>query len=87
MPVVRVWSFLRNPFSFLFANSQHEERVVAYVVREHDRGRSVADILDDPYVRNRCSPQETARLLERPDLIRALGDDVVEAAKQSLPTS
>ena len=84
--MLRVWSFLRSPFSFLFANSQHEERVSAYVLREHDRGRSLADILDDPYVRNRCSPHETARLLERPDLIRALGDDVVEAAKHSLPS-
>jgi hypothetical protein len=82
--VVRVWSFLRSPFSFLFANSQHEERVAAYVLREHDRGRALADILEDPFVRNRCSPREISRLLERPDLIRALGDDVVEAAKQTL---
>jgi hypothetical protein len=84
--VLRLWSLLRSPFSFLFADSRHEERVVAYILREHDRGRALADILDDPFVRNRCTPHETARLLDRPDLIRALGDDVVESAKEGLPT-
>jgi hypothetical protein len=71
----------RNPFSFLFARSRSEERLVAYVLREHDRGRSLAEILDDPYVRNRCTPQERARLLDNPELIRAIGDDVVEQTR------
>ena len=75
---------LRNPFSFLFARPRTEERLAAYVIREHDRGRSLADILDDPYVRNRCSPQECARILDRPEVIRALGDDIVEAARGRL---
>ena len=75
---------LRGLFSFLGAQSTQEERVVAYVIREHDRGRSLTDILDDPYVRNRCSPQEIARLLDRPELLKAIGDDMAEAAKQAL---
>jgi hypothetical protein len=77
--------FFRGLFSFLGARSSHEERVAAYVIREHDRGRSLQDILDDPYVRNRCSPQELARLLDRPDVIKAIGDDTAEAAKAGLP--
>jgi hypothetical protein len=76
--------FFRGLFSFLWARPSHEERVAGYVIREHDRGRSLDDILDDPYVRNRCSPQETARLLDRPDIIKAIGDDMAEAAKQAL---
>ena len=84
--MVRIGSLLRSPFSFLFAKSGQEERVTTYIIREHDRGRSLADILEDPYVRNRCTPAETARLLERPDLIKALGGKVVESAKQTLPT-
>src|SRR5262245_66642510 len=55
--------FFRSVFSFLGTKSTQEERVAAYVIREHDRGRSMEDILDDPYVRNRCSPHELARLL------------------------
>jgi hypothetical protein len=66
-------SFLRNPFSFLFARSGAEERLAAYVIREHGRGRSVAEILEDPYLRNRTTEQQRARLLERPEVIRAIG--------------
>jgi len=87
LAVVRIGSLLRSPFSFLFAKSGKEERVATYVIREHDRGRSLAEILDDPYVRNRCTPQETARLLDRPDVVKALGSDVAESAKQTLPTA
>ena len=55
--------------------------MAAYVIREHERGRSLDDILDDPYVRNRCSPAEVARLLDRPDVLKAIGDDMAAEAK------
>ena len=77
----RLASFFRNPFSFLFAKSSHEDRVVAYVIREHERGRALAEILEDPYVRNRTTPLERERLLDRPEVVRALGDDVVTATR------
>jgi hypothetical protein len=76
-------SFFRNPFSFLFTRSTHTDRVAAYVIREHERGRSLTEILEDPYVRNRLSPEEQARLLDQPELIRALGDDIVTAARNA----
>jgi hypothetical protein len=69
--------FFRN----LFSRSDHVDRVTAYVIREHERGRALAEILDDPYVKNRTTPQERERLLDRPEVIRALGDDVVEQAR------
>jgi hypothetical protein len=77
----RLGALLRNPFSFLFTSSSHEDRVAAYLIREHERGRALAEILEDPYVRNRCTPQERERLLDRPELIRALGDDTISAAR------
>jgi hypothetical protein len=80
--VVRLGSFLRNPFSFLFARSGKEERIAAYVIREHERGRSLAEILEDPYVRNRCTQHEIARLLDQPEVIRALGESTVEAERE-----
>jgi hypothetical protein len=76
--------FFRNVFSFLGTKSTQEERVAAYLIREHDRGRSVEDILDDPYVRNRCSPNEIKRVLDRPDVLKAIGDSMAEAAKADL---
>lgn len=74
----------RNPFSFLFARSTQEERVAAYVIREHERGRSLEEILNDPYVRNRLTPQQRSRLLDRPDVIRAIGNDIVESARATI---
>ena len=79
--MARLAEIFRNPFSFLFSGSSHEDRVAAYVIREHERGRSLTEILEDPYVRNRCSQQEVKRLLYRPELIRALGDDIVSGAR------
>jgi hypothetical protein len=85
--VGRLRGFFRNPFSGLFARSAREDRLAAYVIREHDRGRPLADILEDPYLRNRATPQERARLLDNPDLIRAIGEDLVGAARSEVPAS
>lgn len=78
---------LRDLFSFLFTRSSNEERVAAYVVREHERGRALAEILDDPYVKNRTTPMERDRLLDRPEVIRALGRDVVQSVREAGLTS
>ena len=45
-----------------------------YVLREHTRGRSLQEVLDDPYVRNRSTPEQRARLLDRPEVVAALGE-------------
>ena len=82
--MARLSQFLRNPFTFLFTRSTAEERVIGYVLREHERGRSLAEILDDPYIRNRLTPHERERLLDRPEIIRAVGDDVAREAKVEL---
>ncbi|MCW2977002.1 MAG: hypothetical protein JWM06_2283 [Actinomycetia bacterium] len=63
-----------------------EEQVVAYLIREHARGRKVSEILEDRYVQNRLTPQQQARLLERPEVIHALGEQNVDAARQLLST-
>jgi hypothetical protein len=79
--MIRFASLLRNPFSFLFARSSSEDRVAAYVIREHDRGRSIDEILEDPYVRNRLTPEARARVLERPEVIHAVGESVAAEAR------
>ena len=80
----RLSDIFRNPFSFLFTRSSQEDRLAAYLVREHQRGRALDDILDDPYVRNRAHPQEISRVLERPEVIRAVGEGTVAAEQQKL---
>jgi hypothetical protein len=76
-------SFLRNPFSFLFATTKKEERIVEYIIREHDRSRSLDEILEDPYIRNRATPQEQARLLDRPELVHALGESAIAPQREA----
>ena len=73
---------LKDIFSFLFQRSAGEERVAQYVIREHDRGRPLAEVLEDRYVQNRLqSPEQRARLLDRPEIVQAVGSDKAEAAK------
>jgi hypothetical protein len=82
--VPKLWSALRSPFSFLFTSTGAEDRVAAYVIREHGRGRTLADILEDPYVRNRLTEEQRKRLLDRPDIIRAVGNDTIAELRTSV---
>lgn len=59
-----------------------EEALAAYIVREHKQGRSVEEILDDPYLKNRATEDQRIRLLERPEVIRAIGEDTAEMARE-----
>ena len=74
----------RNPLSFLFERSSQEDRLAAYVIREHDRGRSLEEILNDRYILNRTTPQQLQRLLENPDVVRTLGQDTIESVRMSM---
>src|SRR5919108_336582 len=74
----RLASLLRSPFSFLFSGTSAEDRVAAYVIREHSPGRGLAEILQDRYVQNRLDTQQQRRLLDRPEVVHALGDEAVE---------
>jgi hypothetical protein len=82
--VLRLAALVRSPFSFLFARTSAEEHVAAYLMREHGRGRPVDEILQDPYVRNRLTPEQQSRMLGRPELIHTLGEQNLEAARQYL---
>ena len=53
-----------------------------YVIREHRRGRPLREVLDDNYVTNRCTPEQIRRLLDRPEVVHALGDDGASAREE-----
>ncbi len=82
----RISDLFRSPFSFLFARSSTEDRIAAYVIREHARGRRLKEILEDRYVLNRLTPQQRLRLLDRPEVIQALGDEAVDQSRRELET-
>ena len=48
------------------------------------RGRSLEDVLADAYVVNRSTPEQRARVLERPEIVEAIGDHTLEAMRRSL---
>jgi hypothetical protein len=82
----RISDLFRAPFSFLFARSSTEDRIASYVIREHARGRRLNEILEDRYVLNRLTPQQRLRILDRPEVIQALGDEAVEQSRRELET-
>src|SRR4051812_11804095 len=60
IPPVGLTDFIRN----LVSPRDPLDRVATYVLREHERGRQLQEILDDPYVTNRTNVEQRARLLD-----------------------
>ena len=40
--------------------------------------------MDDPYLKNRTSDEQRLRLLERPEVIRAIGENTAAEAREQL---
>jgi hypothetical protein len=74
----------RNPFKSLFGKTRREQYVERYVLREHRKGRAFAEILEDPYVLAWSTPDERARLLERPDVVAAVGANAIADLRAAL---
>jgi hypothetical protein len=56
-----------------------EERVVEYVIREVRNGRKLQDALNDPFVKNRLSEERLAHVLENPEVIAAIEQEISNA--------
>ena len=56
-----------------------EERVVEYVIREVHNGRKLSEALDDPYVKNRLSEDKVAQVLENPEIVTVVEEQISEA--------
>ena len=61
--------------------------MATYVIREHERGRALAEIMEDKYVQNRLTPEQRRRLLDRPEVIRAIGQGEREAVQAQVGPS
>ena len=80
-------SAFKNLFSFLFQKSSAEEHVARYVIREHESGRALDEILADKYVQNRLTPEQQRRLLDRPEIIESVSRETIDSAKASVESS
>lgn len=56
-----------------------EERVVEYVIREVHNGRKLTETLHDPYVKNRLSDERLEHVLENPEVISALEEQIASS--------
>ena len=58
-----------NKFLSSLFDNPLEERVIEYIVRQIESGRSLFEALEDPYVRNRVPEERRAELLSDPDIL------------------
>jgi hypothetical protein len=58
-----------------------EERVIEYVIREVHNGRRLMEVINDPYVRNRLSDEKVQNVLENPEVVDALEQEIKSAFK------
>ncbi|HKC78364.1 MAG TPA: hypothetical protein VKB70_08275 [Gaiellaceae bacterium] len=71
-----------GPYFFSARRQFREERLLAYIHREHEKGRHLTEILEDPYV-ERCGSREFVwETLRDTPLIELLGADVREAIQR-----
>jgi hypothetical protein len=79
-------------FARLFGSSESDQprshskmdSLAAYIIREHRTGRGLEEILEDPYLKNRATDEQRLRLLERADVIRAVGEDTAAMAAETV---
>lgn len=66
------------------SESARHKRLVEYVVRQVGQGRALAEVFEDPYVTNRISDIERRALLDEPEVVEAVGDDVVNEMRRRI---
>ena len=75
---------IKNPFASLFSSTRREQYLTRYVLRETAKGRSLDEVLTDPYIRNRSTPEERARLIEQPEIVKAIGASRIDELERAL---
>jgi hypothetical protein len=60
------------------------KRLIDYVVRQLHAGRSLSEVLEDPYVMNRLGVVDRRALLEEPEVIEAASEETLNAMRNQL---
>jgi hypothetical protein len=61
-----------------------EDAMVRYVIREIAADRPLAEVMQDAYITNRAGQVDARRLLDRREVIEAVGEDVAESLRAKL---
>ncbi|MDO5045002.1 MAG: hypothetical protein Q4E22_06895 [Coriobacteriia bacterium] len=61
-----------------FADNTFEDRMIDYIVDNIDEGKSLEEILNAPYVKNRLNEAERDQILNNPEIAQASLEEVRE---------
>ncbi len=53
-----------------------EERILRYIVTELSKGRRFDEVMADPYIINNTDAEDRARILESPEALRGIEDQM-----------
>jgi predicted RNA binding protein with dsRBD fold (UPF0201 family) len=56
-----------------------EERVLQFIVQEIHAGKGLAEAMKEPYVENNTTPEWRREILERPEIIQAVEEEMEKA--------
>jgi len=59
-----------------------EERMIRFIVQEIHNGKSLKEAMDEPYVQNNTSAEWRKEILERPELVRAVDEEMQKALEK-----
>jgi hypothetical protein len=71
-------------WAFLFSRRRSEELAAEHVIREHHIGRVFSDILHDPYITDHSGTAEIRRLLDHPEIVRGVREDIQHERERGL---
>ncbi len=76
---------IREEFERLLSDETAvHRRLVEYIAREVGDGRSITEVLEDPYVINRAATLGRYALLEEPEVVAAAGEEVLSSMRTRL---
>ena len=53
-----------------------EERVLRFIVQEIHAGKTFAEALEEPYVKNNTKPEWRREILQRPEIAKAVDEEM-----------
>lgn len=72
-----------TPYFFARRRPFREQRLLSYIHRQHQRGRHLGEILEDPYVQRCGSPEFVWETIRDTPLLELLEADVREAFERA----
>lgn len=70
--------------SLITDDSAAHKRLIEYVTGQLSQGRSLAEVIEDPYVTNRLNPMQRRALVEEPEVVAAAQNESLEELRTRL---